>query len=209
MKRRYPGNEEAFEGRRGRLPVGDEDDSDYPYDDMDDQDEKSALDDFEEGYHDLMEEDVELPTPSEDEGDLRPNRATPDVTSDWLVAREEGLPYDAPSAPEPNQHFDEPDSLSGEGVAISASQGLDRDDMLPHELDTPPHDDDLHNAIWAAIRAADFIIDEDQLDLFVLDDVVTLRGEVASLDQLNQLLQLVEQVPGVGEVMDEVYISGH
>lgn len=172
-----------------------------------DPDETPPQDEADGGYENLMADNPELPTPSEDEGDVRPNRPVNDVSDDWLVSQEEGVPYDAPRSPVPDSHFDEPESLEVEGVALSDSDGLDRDDMLPHGRGELPHDDDLLNDVLDAIRAA-ALFDEDQLDISVMDDIVTLRGEVESLDLLNRLLQIVEHVPGVNDVVDEIYVPG-
>lgn len=164
-------------------------------------------DEEENSYENLMADNPEVPTPSEDEGDVRPNRPVADASDDWLVSREEGVPYDAPRNPVPDSHFDEPESLEAEGVALSDSDGLDRDDMLPHGRGELPHDDDLRNDVLDAIRAAESF-DEDQLDVSVMDDIVTLRGEVDSMEALNLLLRIVENVPGVSDVVDEIYVPG-
>ncbi len=50
-------------------------------------------------------------------------------------------------------------------------------------------------------------IDPDSIDVEVERDTVTLRGQVASTDELNRAPDLVRAVPGAREVVDQLVVA--
>lgn len=146
-----------------------------------------------------------LPLPSEDTGDLLEDPPS-GMTDNYLVASEEGLPYEPPETPVPDAHFDEREDQD-EGVILAETEGLEREDLLPAHDEARAQSEDLLRDVLDAVRSAGEF-DEEQLDITVVDDIVTVRGEVHSLEALDSLLQSIEAVPGVSEVVDEVYVVG-
>jgi hypothetical protein len=133
----------------------------------------------------------EQPLPSEDTGDLREPPASGE-TDDYLVAREEGVPYVPPTErvlSEPRPHAGGPDQ---------AAAPRDAEEALS---------DDLAARALAALRASD-LVSGNRLSVGVVGDAIHLRGEVESVDVLDELLALLGEVDGVAEVVDETTVRG-
>jgi hypothetical protein len=128
-----------------------------------------------------------IPLPSEDTGDLVDEPAS-GLTDDYLVAREEGLSYDPPDQRAPGESEPGDDRLAAEGTAR-------------------PTDDELHTRVLETLRSSDVPAGE-RLRVSVTGRTVRLRGEVESVDVLEELLGMIGDVPGVDEVIDEVEIAG-
>ncbi|MDQ2935763.1 MAG: BON domain-containing protein [Chloroflexota bacterium] len=128
-----------------------------------------------------------IPLPSEDTGDLVDEPAS-GQTDDYLVAREEGLTYDPP----------------GQRVPGESQPG---DDRLVMAETARPADDELLDRVLDALRSSDVPAGE-RLRIAVAGRTVSVRGEVESIDVLDELLGMVGDVPGVDEVIDEVEIAG-
>jgi hypothetical protein len=133
----------------------------------------------------------DLPLPSEDTGDLVDTPPAGE-TDDYLVAREEGVPYVPPT-----------ERVIGEG----------RTDLGGPDQSTGPSDDeeapseDLSARAIAALRASDLVAGE-RLQVGAVGSTVYLRGEIESVDILDELLALLGDVEGVEEVVDETTVRG-
>jgi hypothetical protein len=125
-----------------------------------------------------------LPLPSEDTGDLVEEPVT-GQTDDFLVAREEGVPYTPPT----------------ERVISEA-----RADEAGPEATGLPTDDELLGDCLEALRASD-VPAGDRLRLRVDGTEVTVAGEVESVDILDEVLSILGDVPGVEGVRDEVTVT--
>ncbi len=128
-----------------------------------------------------------IPLPSEDTGDLNDEPASGE-TDDYLVAREEGLPYDPPE----------------ERVPGETEPG---DDRLTADETARPTDDALLDRVLEVLRSSDVPAGE-RLRVAVEGRTVHVRGDVESIDVLDELLGMIGDVPGVDEVIDEVEIAG-
>jgi hypothetical protein len=154
----------------------------------------------------MEQRDDRLPLPSEDGGDLVDEPAT-GMTDDYLVAEEEGVPYDPPSD---RVMSDARTSDGGPDVAGSDATDageLERDDMVQPPDGLRPTDDELQADVVERLRASD-VPAGDHLRVAVSGSRVMLAGEVESVDVLDEILGIVGDVPGVDEVIDEVEIAG-
>jgi hypothetical protein len=154
----------------------------------------------------MEQRDDRLPLPSEDGGDLVDEPAT-GMTDDYLVAEEEGVPYDPPSD---RVMSDARVSDGGPDVAGSDATDageLERDDMVQPPDGRRPTDDELQADVVERLRASD-VPAGDHLRVAVSGSRVMLAGEVESVDVLDEILGIVGDVPGVDEVIDEVEIAG-
>jgi hypothetical protein len=152
-----------------------------------------------------MRDDDRLPLPSEDGGDLvdEPRRG---MTDDYLVAQEEGVPYDPPT--------DRVIAVTGEpgrpevaGVDPDDGDELDREDDVQPPDGSRPSDDALTADVIEALRVSD-VPAGDRLRVLAHGGRVIVRGEVESVDVLDEVLGLIGDVPGVDEVIDEVTVAG-
>jgi hypothetical protein len=144
----------------------------------------------------MDQQEGRLPLPSEDTGDLADEPAS-GMTDDYLVAREEGVPYMAPTEGAPTE-ADEPDD----------ALELELDDSIQvHDTDSP-RDGELRALVIEALRASD-VPAGDRLRVGVSGgSMVVVQGEVESVDVLNEILGIVGDVPGVTDVLDEVQVAG-
>lgn len=172
-----------------------------------------------------------LPLPSEAEGDLVQPPASGD-TEDPLVAREEGVPYVPPSdrvlsdtrftesgpdvagtSPTDAGELEREDDIQADPVEIGppgSEVALDAagDDVMAGDVEQRlPTDDELRADVVERLRASD-VPAGDRLQVATVGRTVTLRGEVESIDILEELLGIVGDVPGVEDVVDEVKVEG-
>ncbi|MEK8090264.1 BON domain-containing protein [Thermithiobacillus plumbiphilus] len=144
--------------------------------------------------------------PTADTGDLNEDPKS-GLTDDFLASREEAISYVPPQHPVPDDSFHEANSPDREGMAPAEHQGLGREDMLPDSDPMIREADELLRAVMETLQVrGDF--DEERLDLTVDGDIVTVRGEVDSSEELEALLETIASVEGVSEVLDEVYVIG-
>lgn len=136
-----------------------------------------------------------LPLPSEDSGDLqRPPRGGD--TDDYLVAREEGVPYAAPSD---RVLSDTPASEGGPDVAGTArDQGM--------ELRQSDPAGDLAARAIERLRRSNVVAGE-QLKVGAIGSTLVLTGEVESIDVLNELLGILGDVEGAEAVEDRTSLA--
>jgi osmotically-inducible protein OsmY len=128
-----------------------------------------------------------------------------DVTSDPMIAVEEGIPYVPPTDPVVRPSRDE------QTIEIVGGFGTSSDDEFP-DLDAttalgdaPPGDEDLREEVLAALRA-DAATTELIIDVTVRNGTVRLRGEVQTLDDAELAEEVAGRVPGIREVIEELTV---
>ena len=141
-----------------------------------------------------------------DGGDLFTEPPTGD-TDDPLVAIEEGVPYVPPSDRVLSDVRVDEAGPDVAGTAPSDAEELGREESIQTDDGSLPRDGELQMDVVEALRASEIAADE-RLSILVDGDTVTVRGEVESVDILDEILGIVGEVRGVGEVVDEVRVSG-
>ena len=145
----------------------------------------------------MDQQEDRLPLPSEDTGDLT-DEPSSGMTDDYLVVREEGLPYTPPTERVPGE---------SQGIDADAFE-LERDDSIQPPDADPPRDDELRARVIEALRASDLPAGE-RLRVGVSGgSMVVVQGQVESVEVLDEILGVVGDVPGVTDVLDEVEVAG-
>lgn len=148
-----------------------------------------------------------LETYAGDGGDLYGEPPTGD-TDDPLVAIEEGVPYVPPSDRVLSDVRLEEAGPDLAGTAPTDAGELELDEAIQAAGEpATPRDGQLRSDVIAALRASGIAAGE-RLAVAVDGDTVTVRGTVESVDILDEVLGVVGDVPGVGEVVDEVRVTG-
>jgi hypothetical protein len=150
--------------------------------------------------------DDRLPLPSEDEGDLNQESPT-GMTDDYLVAQEEGIPYDPPSERVISEPREGQAGADFAGTDATAAGELERQDMVQADAGAAARDDELLGNAIEALRASD-VVSGDRIRLAVNGTQVIVRGEVESLEVSDEILGIVGDVPGVTDVVDELEVAG-
>jgi osmotically-inducible protein OsmY len=146
-----------------------------------------------------------VPLPSEDAGDLF-EEPIGGETDDYLIAQEEGVPYVPPT----DRVLSEPRGWEGVDVAgtgVDDEEELEREDDIQPDDGGLPRDEELEADVIAALRSSD-VPAGDRIRISVTGARVHVRGEVESVDVLDEILGIVGDVVGVEEVLDEVNVSG-
>ncbi|MDQ2689877.1 MAG: BON domain-containing protein [Chloroflexota bacterium] len=154
----------------------------------------------------MEQRDDRLPLPSEDGGDLVEEPAD-GVTDDFLVAREEGVPYTPPTDRVLSEARVSESGADQAGTDPTDAGELERDDMVQPPDGELPRDDELQADVVERLRASD-VPAGDRLRVAVSGSRVLLAGQVESVDVLDEILGIVGDVPGVDEVVDEVEVAG-
>lgn len=154
----------------------------------------------------MEQRDERMPLPSEDTGDLVEEPAT-GQTDDYLVAQEEGVPYTPPTERVLSEARESESGADAAGTDPTDAGELERDDMVQPPDGELPRDDELQADVVEALRASD-VPAGDRLRVAVDGGRVVIRGEVESVDVLDEVLGIVGDVPGVTEVTDEIEIAG-
>lgn len=138
------------------------------------------------------------------------NEAVPlvggDITSDAMIAAEEGIPYVPPTDPVVRP------SAAAQGLAIVGGFGTSADDEYPDLSattalgDAPPGDEDLREQVIAALRA-DAATTELVIAVTVRNGIVHLRGEVQTLDDTEFAEEVAARVPGIHTVVEELTVT--
>lgn len=144
------------------------------------------------------------PLPSEDTGDLV-DEPISGVTDDYLVAREEGVPY-VPATERVLSDAGGPDGADWAATDPTDADELERDDGIQPGDGGLPRDDALRADVIEALRASDVPAGE-RIRIAVTGARVHVQGEVASIDALDEILGIVGDVVGVEEVLDEVNVA--
>lgn len=145
----------------------------------------------------LHDPERELPLPSEDTGDLSETPAR-GQTDDFLVAREEGVPYVPPT----DRVLGQPRGEQG-GSGPAAAPADDEEALRMED----PEASDLAARSLEALRSSDLVAGT-RLSVGAVGTTVFLRGEVESIDVLDELLAILGEVEGVEDVVDETTVAG-
>ncbi len=154
----------------------------------------------------MEQRDDRIPLPSEDSGDLVDEPAG-GKTDDPLVATEEGVPY----VPRTDRVISDA-RASESGADVAGTDPTDageheREDMVQPPDQEPPRDDELQADAVEALRSSN-VPAGDRLRIAAAGSRIIVRGEVESVDVLNEVLGILGDVPGVDEVVDEVRVEG-
>jgi hypothetical protein len=152
----------------------------------------------------MVERDDRLPLPSEDGGDLVDEPPT-GLTDDPMVAVEEGVPYTPPT----DRVLSESRGVEGPDVAgtdPTDAGELEREDGVQPAGFLAATDDELAADVVEALRTSD-VVAGDRIRIRADGSVITVTGEVESVDVLDEILGIVGDVPGVDDVVDEVTVT--
>jgi hypothetical protein len=141
-----------------------------------------------------------LPLPSEDEGDLV-NEPPEGMTDDYLVAQEEGVPWTPPL----ERVISEPRTEHG-GPDVAGTSG-DPGEELSRQSSIDQPDGDILVRALEALRRSDLPAG-DHLVVGAVGSTVHLAGEVESMEVLDEVIALLESLPGVERVVDTVTVAG-
>ncbi len=129
-----------------------------------------------------------------------------DMTTDAMIAVEEGLPYMPPTDPVVRPSNDDQE------LSISGGFGETSDDEYPDLQattalgDAPPGDEDVREQVLEALRTdaatADLVI-----RVTVRNGIVHLRGTVPTLDDAESAEEVAGRVPTVVEVREELEVA--
>lgn len=128
-------------------------------------------------------------------------------TDDVMEAVEEGLTYVPPVDPPITFDHDDPESIEvATGTDISA-----RDPSFAESgLDTAHMgEDDMRALVRRSLRddsATSHLAD--RLDIVVINSTVILRGEVDDIDDTDNIVAVVSDIPGVDEIRDQTVVRG-
>ncbi len=129
-----------------------------------------------------------------------------DMTTNSMIAAEEGIPYMPPTDPVVRPSDDE------QGLAIATGFGETSDDEYRDTLattafgDGPPGDEDIRQQVVEALRSDAATIDL-VIDVIVRNGVVHLRGQVQTLDDAESAEEVASRVPTVREVIEELEVA--
>jgi len=161
-------------------------------------------------YQMLDRERVLNPDPLRELGEPDFNEPIPviggDMTTDALIAVEEGIPYMPPTDPvvRPSNSEQELDIITGFGETSI--------DEFPDTLattafgDAPAGDEDIRQQVVEAL-SSDAATTDLVIDVIVRNGVVHLRGRVATLDDADAAEEVAGRVPTVREVREELQVA--
>jgi BON domain len=149
-----------------------------------------------------------LPLPSEDEGDLLDAPAEGETDDPW-VATEEGVPYVPPTDRVLTGSREDESGPDYAGSAPSAEQELEADELEPSDLssDAPARDEPLLAEALAALRRSDLAAG-DRIEVDAAGSTIFVRGAVESIEIAEEIDDLLNEIPGVSEVVDELEVDG-
>lgn len=131
---------------------------------------------------------------------------TSEETFDPDIAAQEGVPWMPPVDPPVV-----PDERDPDGLAIAAGIGLSALDEpfdADHHSTLLPDEDEMTARVREALRAdAMTTAYANRLTIDTEADVVTLRGTVADIEDLEAVLAVAAYVVGIDEVVDELEIE--
>jgi hypothetical protein len=153
----------------------------------------------------MQQDEDRLPIPSEDGGNLV-EEPRGGMTDDPLVSTEEGVPYDPPTDRVLSEARGDDGAPDAAGIDPTAAGELERTDNIQLPNSEPPRDDELAADVVEALRASD-VLAGDRIRVAADGARVVLRGEVESVDVLDEILGIVGDVRGVEEVVDEVRVN--
>ena len=92
------------------------------------------------------------------------------------------------------------------GVDLGQGGELEREDMIQPPDGSLPTDDELRADVVERLRSSDVPAGE-TLRVSAVGSTIILRGQVESIDVLDEILGIIGEVPGVDEVVDEVEVT--
>jgi len=132
-------------------------------------------------------------------------------TGDVMEAIEEGKTYVPPIDPPVVPDRDNPESVQvAAGFSVDAddpdaAQGLDRDDTDRFI----EGDDDMTTMVRRALRADSSTTHlADRLAIATINGAVILRGTVDDLDDTDNIVAVISELPGVQSIRDETTVPG-
>jgi hypothetical protein len=129
-----------------------------------------------------------------------------DETFDPYVASDEGVPWVAPTDP-----VVVPDARDPEGLKVATASGissLDEPYDEDHHGELLPAEDEMTDRVREALRDdAQTSAYADDLQIDTDGNVVTLRGTVADMEDLEAVLAVAAVVKGINEVRDELEVA--
>lgn len=129
-----------------------------------------------------------------------------DETDDVMNAVEEGMTYVPPIDPPVVPDLDDP-----EGVAIAAGFGSTAEDESGLGGEDTDHEigDEMEARIRLALRR-DAMTSHlaDRLAIATINSTVVVRGEVDDLDDSDNIISVISELPGVEAVRDETIVRG-
>lgn len=129
-----------------------------------------------------------------------------DMTTNSMIAAEEGIPYMPPTDPVVRPSDDD------QGLALATGFGETSIDEFPDTLattafgDGPPGDEDIRQQVVEALRSDAATIDL-VIDVIVRNGVVHLRGQVQTLDDAESAEEVAGRIPTVREVIEELEVA--
>ncbi len=135
------------------------------------------------------------------EGELREGE-----TDDVMEAVQEGLTYILPIDPPVSPYTDDPEGAEvATGFGLTSDEELDADDL--ETLGST--DDDLTARVRRALRD-DSVTQHLGRRLRIAADngIVIVRGEVDDLTDSDNIMAVLEEVPGVDEIRDQTTVRG-
>ncbi len=129
-----------------------------------------------------------------------------DETDDVMDAVEEGAAYVPPIDPPVVPDADDP-----EGVVIAAGFGVTAEDESGLGGDDTDHEagDEMVARIRLALRRdASTSQLADRLSIATINGTVVVRGEVDDLDDSDNIIAVISELPGVEAVRDETIVRG-
>ena len=127
--------------------------------------------------------------------------------TDPMIAAEEGEPYFPPTDPVivPESNFDGGARVVG-GLAAASDDAIR---LNAEGLDETVAwtDDEITDAVRAELASDALTLDLD-IDILVVNGVVTLRGTVATMQDAEAAETVASRVPGVEEVQEELTVAG-
>lgn len=143
---------------------------------------------------------------------LEPNYNQPipdiggDMTTDSMVAVEEGIPYMPPTDPVVRP------ANSAQDLEIVGGFGATSIEEFPDQLaetalgDAPAGDEDIRSQVLEALATDAATIDL-LIEVVVRNGVVRLRGRVPTLDDAEMAEEVAARVPEVREVIEELEVA--
>jgi hypothetical protein len=127
-------------------------------------------------------------------------------TDDVMEAVEEGLTYIPPIDPPVSPITDDPEGAEvATGFGLTAEDDLDADDLQT----LGSTDDDLTARVRRALRDDSLTLHLARRVRIAADNgIVIVRGEVDDLTDSDNILAVLEDVPGVDEIRDETTVRG-
>lgn len=152
---------------------------------------------------------IKTPNPLQEPNEADYNDEVPtvggDMTSDSMIAVEEGIPYVPPTDPVVRPSRDEQDLEIVGGFGTTSDEEYPDLEATTALGDAPPGDEDLREEVLEALQA-DAATSDLAIDVQVRNRRVYLRGEVPSIDDVELAEEVAGRVPGIREVIEDLTV---